>query len=91
MLWDSANFRYEDQMKKFIKSVDKNSAMDYVYTKLLYNYYYRTKDGSKEEEMYEDLIIRLKLRKFRIGFIHKDKLRQELKDAKAMKGIGLMK
>ena len=91
MLWDSANFRYEEQMKKFIKSVDKNSAMDYVYTKLLYNYYYRTKEGSKEEEMYEDLIIRLKLRKFRIGFIHKDKLRQELKEAKAMKGIGLLK
>ena len=91
MLWDSASFKYEDQMKAFIKGVDKNAAMDYVYTKLLYNYYYRVKEGSREEEMYEELLIRLKLRKFKIGFMHKDQIRNSLKEAKAMKMAGLLR
>lgn len=85
MLWDTANFGYVDHMKQFIKTVGKNSAMDYVYAKLLYNYYYQTKEGSKEEEMYEDLIIRLKVRKFKLGFMHKDALRNELKNSKMKK------
>ena len=91
MLWDSASFKYLDQMKTFVKGVDKNAAMDYVYAKLLYNYYYRVKPGGKEEEMYEDLIIKLKKRKFKLGFMHKDQLRNELKEAKAVRNAGLLK
>lgn len=91
MLWDSVNFKYENQMKQFIKSVNKNSAMDYIYTKLLYNYYYRTTDGSREEVMYEDLILRLKVRKFKLGLMHKDALRKELRETKQMKYGKLLK
>lgn len=91
MLWDSASFKYADQMNAFIKRVEKNAAMDYVYVKLLYNYYYRVKPGSREEGLYEDLIIKLKLKRYRLGFIHRDQLRNELKEAKEKKSVGLLK
>ena len=69
-------------MKTFIKSVGKNSARDYITFKLYYNYMYKVKSGSAEEDEYISLLSSLKSKRYPLSLIKQNMINSDLKKIK---------
>lgn len=82
ILWDTNNLANTKMMKKFIRTVRKNSARDYVTLKLYYNYMYKVKSDSKEEEEYLALLSSLKASQYLLPVIKHKLINKELKQEK---------
>lgn len=82
LLWDTNNLANTKMMKTFIKSVGKNSARDYITFKLYYNYMYKVKSGSAEEDEYISLLSSLKSKRYPLSLIKQNMINSDLKKIK---------
>lgn len=82
LLWDTNNLANIKLMKKFIKTVGKNSARDYVLVKLYWNYMSKVKSGSQEEVEYISLLSQLKSKQYSLPFLHHKLINDDLKKEK---------
>ena len=82
LLWDTNNLANTKMMNTFIKSVGKNSARDYITFKLYYNYMYKVKSGSAEEDEYISLLSSLKSKRYPLSLIKQNMINSDLKKIK---------
>lgn len=82
LLWDNLGVEYEQQMKRFIRSLGRNSCQDYVLQKLYYIFNNKIKDDSPEEDIYLHLLADISVKQKRLSAIHRGFMYRELKEAR---------
>ena len=82
MLWDNTGTRYTKEMKKIIKTVKRNSVLDYLYFKIRYYYYYKVATESHNEDIYLELLLRLTRKRKTFPFLTDSQIKKQIREAK---------
>jgi hypothetical protein len=73
---------YSKQLKSLVKRVKNNIVRDYLFYKITYYYYRRTKPGSSKEAVYLDLLAELRIRSQKLPKRMKERVIKNLEDGK---------
>lgn len=73
---------YTVPLKKFVKKVRNNVVRDYLFQKIMFYYFRRTKPGSSKEDVYLDMLSELRIRSHKLQRKMKKRIRKKLEDGK---------
>lgn len=87
MLLDNTGVYYSKEMKQMIKTVKRNSVLDYLYFKIRYHYYYKISAESSDEDLYLELLLRLTRKKKIFSYMTNSQIKKQIREAKKYKQI----
>ena len=82
LLWDTLGVSCAPMMRKFIKSLGKNSCQDYVFQKLYYIFNNKIQDDSAEEDIYLRLLTDIYIKQKRLGALKKGFVYRDFKQTR---------